>query len=468
MIVDQNGNYQIVQPMMALPTEAKLSEDGKKLYRYNLNYLRIAGLVQESKDGKTQIGFPLVIKRVEYVEFIKQTSFYRLTTIKRDRVKQEENLADLIQPGDMYAFGVSAEYEKFDPIGSRKQFAAGFVIPGPLPTSKNIFKDRRNKNIGNNPGAFPDLGNIDKLISDQLADVEKQLSNIDISKAPANISSTLASNGIQVKTVGKKIVYEKDGKPFETTAKSPEELAKTLTPKSVKSTSVKGFQGYKGGFENTGKGTPQGDGKDKAMRQIANSAIVELASNNESSSKTSLGELGLPKEGDKVIMLARNGSLSGKALRAETKEQIRQANLDNAEFVVGDMTGVDSQFIDYLQEIGAKFTIYHTGATSRIQVSQPATSVETTEEFGDIDAMLASAPAAAFNVSIGAVLKAQAEYPVLNEFYMNELTEDQKDKIKQDLNITSFVNFVNQYKDYVNTSGGNQNSFVEQIKKCYL
>ena len=36
------------------------------------------------------------------------------------------------------------------------------------------------------------------------------------------------------------------------------------------------------------------------------------------------------------------------------------------------MAGVDSQFIDYLQEIGAKFTIYHTGATARIQVSQPS------------------------------------------------------------------------------------------------
>jgi hypothetical protein len=131
----------------------------------------------------------------------------------------------------------------------------------------------------------------------------------------------------------------------------------------------KGFQGYKGGFENTGKGTPQGDGKDKAMRQVADSAIVELASNKDSSSKTSLGEVGLPKEGDKVIMLARNGSLSGKALRPETKEQIRQANLDGAEFVVGDMPGVDSQFIDYLQEIGAKFTVYHTGDKSRITIA---------------------------------------------------------------------------------------------------
>jgi hypothetical protein len=319
MIVDQNGNYQIVQPMVALPGESRLSDEGKKFYRYNLNYLRIAGLVQESKDGKTQIGFPIVLKTIDYT-FNKKT-FYRLKTIKRDRVKQEENLADLIQPGDMYAFGVSAEYEKFDPIGSRKQFAAGFVIPGSLPTFTGIFANRRNKNVANNPGAFSDLNNID---FDQ--SIDKQLANIDFSKAPANISSTLASNGITVKTEGKKITYEKDGKPFDTTAKSPEELAKTLTPKAQ----------------------------------------------------------------------------------------------------------------------------------------------EQTEEFGDIDAMLASAPAAAFNVSMGAVLKAKAEYPVLNEFYMNELTDEQKEKIKQDLNITSFVNFVEQYKDYVNTSGGNQNSFVEQIKRCYL
>ncbi len=171
---------------------------------------------------------------------------------------------------------------------------------------------------------MPDV-NIDKLIDDQAANIDKQLGNVDYSNAPANINSILASNGIQAKTVGKKIAYEKDGKPFETDAKSPEELAKTLTPKAQ----------------------------------------------------------------------------------------------------------------------------------------------EQDEEFGDIDSMLASAPAAAFNVSMGAVLKAQAEYPVLNEFYYG-LTEEQREQIKQDLNITSFVNFVEQYKDYVNTSGGNQNSFVEQIKKCYL
>lgn len=131
-----------------------------------------------------------------------------------------------------------------------------------------------------------------------------------------------------------------------------------------------GFKGYVGGFENIGKGTIEGDSKDKAMREVADSAIVELSSNKDSSSKTSLGKLGLPKEGDKIIMLARNGTLSGKNLREETKEQIREAKLDGAEFVVGDMPNVDSQFISYLQEIGAKFTIYHTGNNPRIVLQE--------------------------------------------------------------------------------------------------
>ena len=326
MIVDSNGNYQIVQPMISLPGPAKLTEEGRKLYRYNLKYLKALGFILANKDEKTQIGFPLVIKTIESsdIDRSKLVTYYKLTTVKRDRVDNKENLADLIQPGDVYAFGVSAEYEKFISTGSKKQFAAGFVIPGSLPTSTQVFANRKNKNISNNPGAMPDV-NIDKLIDDQAANIDKQLGNIDLSNAPANINSILASNGIQAKTVGKKITYEKDGKPFETDAKSPEELAKTLIPKAQ----------------------------------------------------------------------------------------------------------------------------------------------EQDEEFGDMDAILANAPAAAFNPAIGAMFKARTDYPVLSEFFM-ELTDEQKDKIKQDLNITSLVNFVDQYKDYVKTNGGDQNSFVEQIKKCYL
>jgi hypothetical protein len=159
-----------------------------------------------------------------------------------------------------------------------------------------------------------------------------------------------------------------------------------------------GFQGYKGGFENRGKGTPEGDGKDKAMRQIADGFIGEIVKNNSSSqtsrntiidkskvrdmsqsSPTSAVNIPLQgKSGAKIIMLARNSERSNNPLTEETKYWIRNANIEGAEFIVGDMPNVDSQFIDYLQEIGAKFTIYHTGTTPRISIKQtePQRSVE--------------------------------------------------------------------------------------------
>jgi len=153
---------------------------------------------------------------------------------------------------------------------------------------------------------------------------------------------------------------------------------------------VEGFQGYKGGFEDKGKGTPQGDGKDKAMRQVADGGIFEVASNKPSSTATSAKEIGILDQKGKtvlsqkntavaptVVMLARNGALKGQPLEETTKNTIDDRFAEGAEFVVGDMPGVDSQFIDYLQEIGAKFTIYHTGATPRVQVKQ-ATAQTTT------------------------------------------------------------------------------------------
>ena len=165
-----------------------------------------------------------------------------------------------------------------------------------------------------------------------------------------------------------------------------------------------GFQGYKGGFENVGKGTPQGDGKDKAMRAVATSSIVEIKSDKRpSSSMTTLENVGTDNdysyEKDRYIgssyngslpafsgigimnnfgttvMLARNGELKNLPLSDETKRLINIANQQGVSFVVGDMPGIDSQFIDYLQEIGAKFTVYHTGNTPRIQITQPSAPI---------------------------------------------------------------------------------------------
>lgn len=157
------------------------------------------------------------------------------------------------------------------------------------------------------------------------------------------------------------------------------------------------FKGYKGGYDPTGKGTPQGDGKDAAMREIADSSIVEFKTDKKASSslttfetvgednaywyekdryvgQSHLGSIpaedghGVMNNYGKVVMLARNGTLNGKPLDLVTKQEIVKAHRQGAEFVVGDMPNVDSQFIEYLKEIGATFTIYHTGKTSRIQI----------------------------------------------------------------------------------------------------
>lgn len=125
---------------------------------------------------------------------------------------------------------------------------------------------------------------------------------------------------------------------------------------------------FEGGFDPRGKGTRDGDGKDQAMRDVADSAIVEIQEGRTkpSSSQTSLDALGAPTEDSSIIMLARNGTLRGKQLLGETKVAIKNAHDNGAEFVVGDMAGVDSAFIDWLDELGADYTIYHTGDRPRI------------------------------------------------------------------------------------------------------
>ncbi len=143
----------------------------------------------------------------------------------------------------------------------------------------------------------------------------------------------------------------------------------TVAPAPVAPTTT-GFLGYKGGFDGKGKGTPAGDGKDKAMRAVADSAIVELVSDRPSSSKTTIDQLGPVDENSSIVMLARNGKLRGEPLRPETVDTIRDlvSNLPGVRFVVGDMPGVDSQFIDLLRELGASFEVYHTGSSPRISI----------------------------------------------------------------------------------------------------
>jgi hypothetical protein len=116
------------------------------------------------------------------------------------------------------------------------------------------------------------------------------------------------------------------------------------------------------GYSAKGRGTPLGDGKDVAMREVADSAIVELdATGRASSSRTTIDTLGSPQSSSRVVMLARNGSLRGRSLRQETIDAVRQAHDNGARFVVGDMPEVDQQFVALLDEIGAQYTVYTSG-----------------------------------------------------------------------------------------------------------
>jgi len=143
---------------------------------------------------------------------------------------------------------------------------------------------------------------------------------------------------------------------------------------------------------NEGKGTPTGDAKDIKMRSVANFAIVELEDTkrqslsvmsniieaSKSSSETTLREVGpVTKDADlrgKTIMLARNGKLSGKPLRPETIDQITKAVKAGARFVVGDMPGVDSKFVNLLNQLKADYTVYHTGDKPRFAQEEVVTS----------------------------------------------------------------------------------------------
>ena len=165
---------------------------------------------------------------------------------------------------------------------------------------------------------------------------------------------------------------------------------------------------YSGGYIDKGKGTPEGDGKDEAMRKVADGFIGEAEyetselpqdlrkGKGKSSTMTSFytigskggyhgdyyfkeetptitsGKLVSADDYAKTIMLARNAKFEGQPLSAETRAVIEDAFSLGSTFIVGDMPNVDSHFVDFLQEIGADFTIYHTGKKPRITVAPPS------------------------------------------------------------------------------------------------
>jgi hypothetical protein len=180
---------------------------------------------------------------------------------------------------------------------------------------------------------------------------------------------------------------------------APAEVTKTVGPSAVKI-----FKWNKISAE-------IGTDADIAMRKIATGAIVEFKSDKvKSSSLTTMSQVGKDNsygyETDRnvgtsyqglkngrhdygpITMLARNGKLSGTELNPDTKAEIKIAHEQGSKFVVGDMPGVDTQFIDYLNELGATYAIYGHGrlkGVSDVEISKPATVAASTSVKPTID-----------------------------------------------------------------------------------
>ena len=181
-------------------------------------------------------------------------------------------------------------------------------------------------------------------------------------------------------------------KPEQTVAKKPVETISKPGPVAVKI------------FKWNRPSAEIGSDADVAMRKIATGSIVEFKSDKvPSSSLTTMNTVGKDNSyeyvkdrymgtsytgikngrsnyGD-VVMLARNGKLSGTELSPDTIAEINEAHKQGAKFLVGDMEGVDTPFIEHLDKIGAIYAIYGHGrlkGISDIEKTAPKTSIQET------------------------------------------------------------------------------------------
>jgi hypothetical protein len=238
----------------------------------------------------------------------------------------------------------------------------------------------------------------------------------------------------------------------------------TTTPGSKDTNNKQGFNGYVSIKDTGGKGSIEGDAKDKAMREVADGFIGEIEDGriNNSSTGTSYKELKDNYSGNThggsityygaskptIVMLARNGSLKGKQLEEDTKDAIKEYFDSGATFVVGDMPDVDSQFIDYLDEIGASYKIYHTGNIPRIKKQE--SKIDSNKTPDSESEVQAYKPNYSNNIDVDAELKEKIKSR-LSETYKNvdlsKITLASSNAAINFLNNNSIENVPYQYAD---------------------
>lgn len=118
---------------------------------------------------------------------------------------------------------------------------------------------------------------------------------------------------------------------------------------------------------------------DRTSKSLLNNSLDEIVSKNNLSvvNKTNKNQINSntksltyysrkPNYKPKVIMLSRDYDLFEKPLQESTKELIYQYHKEGSVFVIGNMEYIDTQFQNYLLEIGATFTVYNTKSNNQI------------------------------------------------------------------------------------------------------
>jgi len=184
--------------------------------------------------------------------------------------------------------------------------------------------------------------------------------------------------------------------------------SKTTTDKAAPEQRVKYVD--MGKFDRDPNNRAMGTSADRAMREVADGFIGEVFNedtksststsslhfSNENNISRSTEHLGtekgmvyfdLPDEaipGTHTIMLARNSELAKIGLDNSTKKQIKVMHDQGHDFVVGN-SWIDQPFHDYLEEIGAKYTVYGHEGKNRIKpkevksITEPLTAKPSSE-----------------------------------------------------------------------------------------
>jgi len=221
-LIDENGYGSMVE----LINTGKFSETELEKMHYNQDLLRALGfgvINKPDENGKNryfiQLPYTLKIKSGNDIEGYTET-YYKLKSVSKEKDDQKSpGIGNFIlEPGDNLALGSAAVYEKFDLVGSRKQWKlAG--LTGETPTNV-VIRER----FGRNKKTF-DLSDI--AYEDDYSDIDMGGNPLALQdfvyelQSEYGIDSEFVGNELQFyRTVGgKKVLYE-------TTAKTPEELYK--------------------------------------------------------------------------------------------------------------------------------------------------------------------------------------------------------------------------------------------------